>query len=331
MARRPRLDGPDTWHHAMNRPIARRTLFETAADYRYFLSLLARQVRAGRLEVHAFSLMMTHYHLLVRSVNGELSEAMRQIQYRYSRYFNRTRKRDGSLFRGRFLSCPIHDLAYRRNVLAYIHDNPVAAAVVAHPRDHAWSSAGHLARSTRPTWLATDWVDEELAARGEGETAAEQLATAFPSRIDDDFRSWVEKKLSQRYFVEDEDVSLHYAGSPKVVAWTVRKAELADGTKPWQTVSPPGLVETLAGKACEKIGPLLGRFAHHSKDAWNTLRAGLLRMLAGCTHHEIGLRIGRHAATISRDIRDHARLIEADPDYDALANRLTHAVLAAAR
>jgi len=331
MARKPRLDGPDTWHHLMNRALGRRTLFENDADFRYFLSLLAQQVRAGRLEVHAFSLMLTHFHLLVRSVKGELSEAMRQIQYRYSRRFNRTRKRDGSLFRGRFLSCPIDDLAYRRNVLTYIHDNPVSAAVAARPQDHAWTSARHLARSTRPAWLATDWVDEELAARGQGETAAEQLATAFPSRVDEDFRSWVEKKLSERYFVEDEDVSLKYAGSPKVVRWTIRKAELADGTKPWQPVSAPGLVEKLAEKAREKIGPLLGRFARHSKDAWNTLRAGLLRMLAGCTHHEIGLRTGRHSSTISRDVRNHERLIEADPDYDTLANRLTYAVLAAAR
>ena len=39
MARRARLDGPDTWHHVMNRGIAKRTLFETDADRRFFCSL----------------------------------------------------------------------------------------------------------------------------------------------------------------------------------------------------------------------------------------------------------------------------------------------------
>jgi REP element-mobilizing transposase RayT len=315
----------------MNRALARRTLFENDADRRYFFSLLAQQVRKGRLEVHAFSLMLTHFHLLVRSPKGELSEAMRQIQYRYSRRFNRTRRRDGTLFRGRFLSCPIQDLAYRRNVLTYIHDNPVDAGVAAHPHLHPWSSAIHLARSKRPGWLTTDWVDSELEARGKGETRADRLASAFPSRIDEDFRSWVEKKLSERYFVEEEDVSLRYAGSPKVVRWTIRKARLADGTRPWQPVSAPGLVERLLGKARKRVGPLLGRFARHTKDAWCTLRAGLLRLLAGCTHHEIGLRTGRHSATISRDVRDHRHLIARDPEYDALANRLAHVVLSATR
>ena len=131
MARRPRRDGPDTWHHAMNRTMARRTLFENDEDRRFFQSLLAREVRNGRLEIHAYSLMLTHFHLLVRSVNGQLSAAMRRIQNRYARRFNRTRKRDGSLFRGRFLSRRIDDLAYRRDVVTYIHDNAIAAGVAA--------------------------------------------------------------------------------------------------------------------------------------------------------------------------------------------------------
>ena len=51
MPRRPRYDAPGRLHHVMNRGIARRTVFETRADIRYFLALLAREVRAGRLEV----------------------------------------------------------------------------------------------------------------------------------------------------------------------------------------------------------------------------------------------------------------------------------------
>jgi len=331
MARRPRNDGPDTWHHVMNRGIARRTIFESDDDRRYFLSLLAREVRTGRIEIHAFSLMLTHFHLLIRSVTGELSEAMRSILHRYSRRFNRTRRRDGPLFRGRFLSRDIDSLAYRRNVVTYIHDNAIAAGIAVQPEDYRWSSAHCLSRFRRPKWLSTDWIDSELIVRGEGETAAEQLATAFPSRIDEEFRSWVEKQLSERYFNEDDDVSLKYAGSPRVVRWTVRKAKLADGTRPWKPVSAPGLVERLVERARTGVGPLLGRFARNAKDAWTNLRAGLLRMLAGCTHDEIGMRIGRHSATISRDIREHARLLKRDSEYEQLSSRLAHAVLAATR
>jgi len=331
MARKPRRDGIDTWHHCMSRGIARRTLFETDEDRRFFLSLLAREVRAGRLEIHAYALMLTHFHLLVRSVNGELSRAMQRILNRYSRWFNRTRKRDGPLYKGRFLSCPIEDLVYRRNVVTYIHDNPVDAGLVTDPTAYLWCSARNYAQARRPRWLSTDWVDDECARRGEGESRAARLATAFASRIEPEFRAWVESQLSRRLPEEFQELSLKYAGSPRVVRWAIRKAKLADGTRPFRPHCPPNLVERIVARTTRRLGPLLGRFRRAAKNAWINLRAGLLRMLAGCTHREIGMRLQRHGATISRDLMDHARLLAKDPEYETLMNRLAHTVLAATR
>ena len=47
MPRNPRFDEPGCLHHVVNRGIARRTVFETRADERYFLSRARRQ---GRIE-----------------------------------------------------------------------------------------------------------------------------------------------------------------------------------------------------------------------------------------------------------------------------------------
>lgn len=329
MARRARNDAPDTWHHVMNRGIARRPIFETDQDRRFFLSLLAREARAGRIEIHAYSLMLTHFHLLVRSVRGELSEAMRRVQYRYSRRFNRTRRRDGPLFRGRFLSRHIDSLRYRRRVVTYIHDNPVDAGLVSDPARDEWSSAHYLSRAQRPRWLATDWIDGELERRGGKGVRGQQLRNAFPTRVDADFRNWVERQLQARPRSND-DVALKHAGSPRVVRWAIRNAKLADGTRPWRPVSPANSVERLIQLAKHKLGPLPGLFRSAAKDAWVILRAGLLRMLSGCTHREIGFRVDRHASTVSRDIHDHARLLETAPSYERVVGELTASVLAAA-
>lgn len=255
MARRSRRDNPDTWHHVMNRGVARRPIFENDLDRRFFLSLLAQEVRAGRLEIHAFCLMLTHFHLLVRSVTGELSEAMRRIQNRYARWFNRSRKRDGPLFRGRFLSRFVDTLGYRRNVVTYIHDNAVAAGLVADPADYAWSSAKHYAEGKSPRWLETSWVISEMDARGSGATQKERLATAFASRIDEDFRTWVERQLHRRLpeqLGEEAAPKLLQASSWRVVRWTYRKTELADGTRPWRPVCPPNVVDRALKAACER-------------------------------------------------------------------------------
>ncbi len=109
--------------------------------------------------------MINHFHLLVRS-NGHLSESMRRVQGNYARWFNRSRERDGPLYKGRFFSCPVDTLRYRRNVVTYIHDNPVALKLVAAPTHYPWSSARHYAAAHRPGWLATAFVDEVMNLRG---------------------------------------------------------------------------------------------------------------------------------------------------------------------
>ena len=131
MARRSRQDEPGRRHHVMNRAIARRTLFEDGADVRTFLSRFAREVRAGRLEMQAWSVMGTHFHLLVRSPRGELSQAMRRAQSEYVCHFNRRHRRDGTLIRGRFLSKPVTTERHRRVLVAYIDQNPVVAGMSA--------------------------------------------------------------------------------------------------------------------------------------------------------------------------------------------------------
>ena len=57
------------------------------------------------------------------------------------------------------------------------------------------------------------------------------------------------------------------------------------------------------------------------------LRAGLLRLLAGCTHREIGMRVDRHGSTISRDVRDHARFVATLPGYATLVAQVAHAAM----
>jgi len=153
MGRPHRQDAPNSWHHVMNRGLARRTVFETRADSRTFQALLACGVRSGRIQVHAFTILTTHYHLLVRSLRGELSEAMRLIQNNYVRWFNRTRRRDGALFRGRFTSRPVDSDEYFTNLVRYIDHNPVAAGLCENPADYPHGSARHYAKERGPPWL----------------------------------------------------------------------------------------------------------------------------------------------------------------------------------
>jgi REP element-mobilizing transposase RayT len=56
-------------------------------------------VRYGAV-VHIWRLMSNHYHLLLETPSGNLSQIMRRINDAYASYFNVKRKGAGNLFQG---------------------------------------------------------------------------------------------------------------------------------------------------------------------------------------------------------------------------------------
>ncbi|MEM8885256.1 MAG: transposase [Planctomycetota bacterium] len=328
MARRPRCDDPDTFHHGFNRGVSKRTIFETREDCRYFLSLVLREVRAKRIELIAYCLMTTHFHLLVRSVTGELSVAMKRIQNRYARYFNRTRKRDGPLFRGRYKSRPVDSQRYLRTVIAYIHDNPVAAGIAERRSAASWSSARRWKDGEPPRWLRRVEIDAWVEATPADWSFDDRMDEAFPGSLDEEHVRWVERQMRGRHDDELEEVALKHAATPRVVAWTIRKARLADGTRPWRPVCPAGVVEDVLERSKRLRRELSRLFPRNLRRALSLLKAGLLRSLSGCSHREIAMRTNRHRGTVSHDVADHYARFESNFAYAALTSRLMRRALA---
>ena len=60
-------------------------MFERAEDMDVFFDQLGAASERGEIEVHAFCLLSTHYHLLVRSPSARIGEAMQRVQTEYSR------------------------------------------------------------------------------------------------------------------------------------------------------------------------------------------------------------------------------------------------------
>lgn len=315
----------------MNRAIARRTAFEGKADAEQFLALVQEAAEKGDIEVHAYSLMATHFHLLARSPKGRISAAMRQIQLGYVRYFNRRRRRDGPLFRGRFRSRLVDTLAYRRVLVSYIDCNPVKARVVADAAHYPYGSAfwyGH--GDEGPPWLTRTWVESEVRRCGGRERyRAADYTRCFPARLPDAVVEWVERRIERRGTPgEDELANLLEAAPEEVRDWAVRKALLADGTRPGLPIVPPesvALAFALHPLPPASAGAPATIDGH--RDARRTLRAGLLRDLCGCSYEEIGRRLGRSRGSVWEDIRAHHRAVIADPGYSAVASALIETAL----
>ena len=103
--------------------------------------------------------MDNHYHLLVETPRGNLSQIMRHINGAYTTYFNIKRQRSGHLFQGRYKAILVEADTYAQELSRYIHLNPVRAKMVAKPEKYIWSSYRcYIAQNEIPDWLETKFI-----------------------------------------------------------------------------------------------------------------------------------------------------------------------------
>lgn len=319
MPRRRRFDAPGLLHHVMNRGIARRTVFESRRDMRVFLYLLAREVRAGRIELLAFAILPTHFHLLLRSRTGELDLVMQRVLNQYVRYFNRSRRRDGPLFRGRYMAKAVRSRRYFENLIRYIDRNPVAARLASRPEDYPYGSAALYVHTRRPLWLATSRIDRAMGNPHPEERPA-AYARSFGRSMSDGEARVIAIRLEHASADEDDWDDLVAAAPERVLHWMRRKARLADGTKPGLPYVDAALLELAVGQAQKDNGSLCCRPSGKRRvSAWPILRMGLLRDLGGLSYADLSRRVPCSPSSASRRIQQHAHLLEADESYAKVA------------
>lgn len=146
MARLPRLVIPGLPHHVVLRGINHAPVFMDEADYRYWLDMLADQLKAQPIELHAYALLDSRIHLLVTPRNTAiLSRFMQALGRRYVRYFNQRYGRFGTLWEGRFRAGPMQPAPYVLAVMTYMDWLPVVEGLARTPAGYAYSSHRHFA------------------------------------------------------------------------------------------------------------------------------------------------------------------------------------------
>jgi putative transposase len=154
MPRAARIDLPGIPQHLIVRGHNRATCFFRDQDRRLYLRYLAEAATASECDIHAFTLMGNHVHLLATGRSGgAISRMMHVVGTRYARYVNGTRGRSGSLYEGRFKSSPVESARYFLTCMRYIELNAVRAGMVAGPEDYGWSSFAQNAMGEPRGWL----------------------------------------------------------------------------------------------------------------------------------------------------------------------------------
>ena len=144
MPRSARIVINNTPHHIVQRGHNRQPVFATDDDYSYYLENLIEFKEKFKCKIYAYCLMTNHVHLVIDSGDDSesISQLMKGVAGRQTRYTNKIKKWTGSLWEGRYKSSIVSTKEYLPACCRYVELNPLRAGMVADPAHYAWSSYG---------------------------------------------------------------------------------------------------------------------------------------------------------------------------------------------
>jgi len=161
MPRRARLDAPGTLHHVIVRGIAKRRIVDDRKDRFNFVSRLGQAASDTGTVIFAWALMTNHAHILLRSGGMGLSRFMRRFLTGYAVTYNLRHKRNGHLFQNRYKSIVCDEDTYFRELVRYLHLNPLRAKLVRTISDldrYPWSGHSTIMGNVEREWQDRDYV-----------------------------------------------------------------------------------------------------------------------------------------------------------------------------
>lgn len=161
MPRHKRLNVPGCIYHVITRGIERGKIFLDDADYTEFLNRLESGLERTGCQCLAWSLMPNHIHLLIRTGENSLSDLMRRLLTGYAIYFNRRHKRHGYLYQNRYKSILCEEEVYFKELVRYIHLNPVRAKITVTPgllNKYPWTGHSVVMGKRKNEWQNVDEV-----------------------------------------------------------------------------------------------------------------------------------------------------------------------------
>jgi putative transposase len=189
MARSMRIEFPGAVYHITSRGNERKKIFLNDRDREIFLKIFQQVKDRFHWLCHSYVLMDNHFHLLIETVEANLSRGMRQLNGVYTQEFNRRHSRVGHLLQGRYKAILIDKDDYLLEISRYIVLNPVRAGIIEKAEEWLWSSyRATIGIEKPPAFLSVDWI---LSQYGQNKKTA--IAN---------FKQYVEKGIGWEYPTE---------------------------------------------------------------------------------------------------------------------------------
>jgi REP element-mobilizing transposase RayT len=186
MPRQARIDAPGAVHHIIVRGIERRKIFRSDGDRRGFIDRLENLITETGIQCLAWALIPNHIHLLLRSSEVPIARVMQRLLTGYAVSFNRKYRRHGQLFQNRYKSILCQEDRYLKELVRYIHLNPLRARLVESMNQldaFPWSGHSALMGKCRNPWQD---IEKVLSLFGRRKNSAVRA-----------YRNYVQKGISE--------------------------------------------------------------------------------------------------------------------------------------
>lgn len=320
MVRPLRIQYPGALYHVTNRGNERKPIFKDDKDRYKFLEILTRSLAIYSVKLYSFVLMSNHFHLLVETPLGNLSEFMRHFNISYTSAFNHRHRRSGHLYQGRYKSFLVECDEYLSMVSRYIHLNPVKVGVIKNKPvteqldilwSFRWSSLPGFC-SVKKRW---EFVDYALILQDFGGDTPRGRAR---------YKKQIGVDLVDGLPVKDRLVGQSLLGSDDFIQ-LIKNTYLEAGTGREQ----PGLSGVRKYLAKDVILEVVSSIAGKS-GAEILQEAGALRQMAmeqlyrrgGMTNPEIGKLMGIDYSTVSQGRKRFRERLEQDKELKVLHTKV---------
>ncbi len=165
MARPLRLEFSGALYHVTARGDHGEVIYRDDKDRYVWLETVELICKRFNVLVHAYCQMTNHYHMLLETNEGNLSQAMRQLNGIYTQRFNRRHELAGHLFQGRYKAILVQKESHLLELIRYVVLNPIRAGIASELAYWSWSSHfATMGKVQSPPWLNTDWVLSQFGA-----------------------------------------------------------------------------------------------------------------------------------------------------------------------
>lgn len=159
MARPIRIEYAGALYHVTSRGDRREDIYVDDEDRLIWLNVFSQVCSRFNWHCHAWCLMDNHYHIVIETIEGNLSQGMRQLNGVFTQKTNRRHKRVGHVFQGRFKAIIVQKDTYLLELCRYVVLNPIRARMVSDMQDWKWSSyLAMIGDAACSDWLERDWL-----------------------------------------------------------------------------------------------------------------------------------------------------------------------------